>query len=66
MNDTTGWKSGGRACGSMKDIDGVRYEITRGADWQWHLYLGGYCIRVTPTLADAKRAAHDHARSKHE
>jgi len=67
MCDTTGWKSGGRACGCWKSICGVRYEISGGNDGfaLWHT-PHGYTILISTyqTLADAKRAAHDHARSK--
>ena len=66
MNDTTGWRSGGRACGCWKSIRGVRYEISGRFDFAlWHtphsytILIGSY-----PTLADAKRAAHEHSRSK--
>lgn len=68
MTDTTGWKSGGRACGCWKSIRGVRYEISDGVDGfaLWHT-PHGYTILIGgsyPTLSDAKRAAHNHARNK--
>lgn len=68
-DELKGWKSGGRACGCWKKIRGVRYEISEGIDEfaLWHI-PHGYTILISSyaTLADAKRAAHAHARSIHE
>lgn len=65
MNETYGWKSGGRDCGCWKYIRGVRYEISECVDGfaLWHT-PHGYTVLIGtyPTLADAKRAAHQHAR----
>lgn len=67
MNDseTRGWKSGGRACGCWKKIRGVRYEIAEGVDsFTMWCTKNSYSTLISsyPTLPDAKRAAHAHAR----
>jgi hypothetical protein len=66
--ELTGWKSGGwGAGGCWKSIRGVRYEISGGVDGfaLWHTPHGyTKLISTYPTIADAKRAAHEHSRSK--
>lgn len=63
MSETTGWKR------ARKTINGREYVI--GTKWirggrYWFVYCDGwkdsYCLR----LADAKRAAHKHAREIQE
>ena len=68
-DELKGWKSGGRACGCWKMIRGVRYEISEVIDEfaLWYIPHGYTLLLGTyPTLSNAKRAAHAHARSKHE
>jgi len=67
MSDTTGWKWDSEV-GCWKSIRGVRYEISGGLGGfaLWHT-PHGYTILIGgsyPTLADAKRAAHHHARAQ--
>lgn len=65
-SETRGWRNGGRACDYMKDINSQRYEIHRGRDGDWWVWVYNRNVGSHRLLADAKRAAHAHARSKHE
>jgi len=66
MSDATGWKHHGPYA-IAKTIRGVLYEIEAGATGL-DLYHTphGYRIKIDnyEWITDAKRAAHDHARSK--
>ncbi len=67
MSDTTGWKRDSHECDYYKQIDKSVYMIYFcGTYWSlrqsvtgWSFYLGEHKL-----LADAKRAAHAHAKGK--
>ena len=61
MSDTTGWHYDTR-CDYYKVIDGDRYEIHKGRDGLWWVWLRGRVITRKLTIAEAQWAAHDHAR----
>jgi hypothetical protein len=69
MSDTTGWSKDSYECDYYKRIGDSTYMIYFcGTYWAlresvpgWSFYRGEHRL-----LADAKRAAHDHARNKHE
>ena len=62
MSDNTRWRNGGRCCNWMTYIRGNRYELFLWMDGAWQVWqpkIG--CIAIRQTLADAKRAAIEHA-----
>ena len=61
MNDTTGWKTG-EHCDYWKVIDGTRYEINKGRDGQWWVWIYNRNITRQLRLIDAQIEAHKHAR----
>lgn len=64
--ETRGWRGDDMFCDYAKCIDGARYEIVRFGPMsrQWWVYVGDKTLGIITGLADAKRAAHAHARER--
>ena len=66
-SETRGWKHGREFSDYEKQIGEDLYEIVRFGPMsrQWWVYVGDKTLGIITGLADAKRAAHAHAREKY-